>query len=685
MTDEEYYQEFMQNIYARAGSERDFCEQKFVEVACDFLCEQAVLDHYEPAFFKKTNQGIRVDAWRLNLERQTLNLFICDFKPSEKMRVINLSEINKLFGRVEKFFDKVKSETYFKQLEESLPIYSVVQDIKDNIKLITKIKLFIISNAILSSRFRNLNKRSIEGFETIYDVWEMGRFSRISQSKHAKEDIIIDLTKFVKNGIPYLQAHTESSMYKSYLLAFPGQLLAEIYDQYGERLLEQNVRTFLQFRGGVNKGVRNTLKNQPEMFFAFNNGLAVTAEATKTFNNRLLEVKNLQIVNGGQTTASIFMSKLQDKTIDLNKVYVQVKLTVIDSEKVDEIVPIISKCANTQNKVSAADFFSNHPFHKRVEDFSRRTLAPSKSGTLTETYWFYERARGQYANIQAKMTPSRRRQFLVQNPKSQMFTKTDLAKYENSFAQLPHYVSKGAQWNFGKFAEEIGGKTDESKGLWEENELQFNHLYFKHTIAKAIIFRFLDKNLMRQPWYGGYKANIITYTIAKFSYEVAKEGKFINFLKIWNSQCLTTSLENELLELAEQINRIITDTDENVTQYCKKENCWEAVKGYKYLVNSSLDSELIGAEVLLNLKNEAKENQKIINARQAESLILSKDSHYWTKLICWAESQNSFSLEALSVLKSTLRMNVTPPTEKQCAIIMQIIEKAIEEGFFIDA
>src|SRR5690554_4761986 len=175
----------------------------------------------------------------------------------------------------------------------------------------------------------------------------------------------------------------------------------------------------------------------------------------------------MQIVNGGQTTASIFMSKLQDrKAIDLDKVFIPVKMSVIDIDKVDEIVPVISKCANTQNKVSNADFFSNHPFQKRIEEFSRRTLELSSDGTLMETYWYYKRTRAHYANQQAKMTVSERKKFLILNHKQQMFTKTDLAKYENSFAQLPHYVSKGAQWNFGKFAETIGGK-EEGQGLWE--------------------------------------------------------------------------------------------------------------------------------------------------------------------------------------------------------------------------
>ena len=368
----------------------------------------------------------------------------------------------------------------------------------------------------------------------------------------------------------------------------------------------------------------------------------------------------------------------------LENVYVPVKLSLIESQRVDKIVPIISKCANTQNKVNAADFFSNHPFHKRIEDFSRRTLAPSSDGSLTETYWFYERARGQYANKQVKMTVALKKKFLIQNPRKQMFTKTDLAKFENSFAQLPHYVSKGAQWNFGKFAEEISGKNDSKVGLWEKNELHFNELYFKQLIAKAIVFRFLDKNLMKQDWYGGYKANIVTYTLSKFVHIVASKGKFIDFMSIWQKQRLSNALEEQLLELAKRINEIITDTDENVTQYCKKPICWKTVQELHFHLRQDVLSEFIDSEEILTRKKSAKKEQSILNKINAQIEVYNKGVQYWTSLISWASSSKILTEKETSILSSTLRMNTMPPSEKQCKIILDVEQKAIDEGFFLN-
>jgi len=418
------------------------------------------------------------------------------------------------------------------------------------------------------------------------------------------------------------------------------------------------------------------------MFFAYNNGLTVTAEELDIHDDKILSAKNLQIVNGGQTTASIFMSKLNDKkNIDLKNVSVQVKLSVIDSEKVDEVVPQISKSSNTQNKVSAADFFSNHPFHKRIEDFSRRILAPASETQLSETYWFYERARGQYANKQAKLTPGEKKKFLNLNPRAQMITKTDLAKFENSFNIMPQIVCKGAQWNFGKFAEEITGK-DDKKGLWDRNEVVFNEKWFKDMVSKAIIFKFLEKNTMKQEWYGGYRAQIIAYTIAKFYFTVRKSGSFIDFDSIWKSQSVSDTLGDALLDLSEQINYLIIQTDENVTQFCKKDTCWDFVKKSNYKLPDSIKADLIDQDIEFEITSNAKKKQKVLTGINMQIDVVNKGQEYWSQVYAFCNNINILSPKELSILGSTLRLDTNPPSEKQSKIILEIEQIAIDEGFY---
>jgi hypothetical protein len=683
ITNQEYFSQYMSDIQASAGAEKDFCEVQFTEEMCSFLVQEAVINTFDSVFYKKTQQGIRIDAWNFDKSKRELSLFISDYTHDNILRILTQSDAEKLFKRAIRFFKKAVTEEFYRsELDESDPAYSVARDISENHDLISKIQIYLLSNATKSERFKNIEPIIINGFETVYDIWDISRRTNIQNSGRAKEDIFIDFTEFEEGGMKFLPAFIKASSCKSYLLVFPGKLIADIYDKYGDRLLEQNVRTFLQFRGGVNKSIRNTLKNEPEMFFAYNNGLTVTAEALKVKNDRILQAKNLQIVNGGQTTASIFMSRLLDKsTIDLTNVYVQVKLSVIEEDKVDEVVPVISKSSNTQNKVSNADFFSNHPFHKRIEGFSRRILAPAQEGKL-ETKWFYERARGQYTNTQAKMTPSQKKKFLLQHPRHQMITKTDLAKFENSFNQMPHYVSKGAQWNFGKYAQEISGKDDKNKGLWENNDLQFNELWFKNSIAKAIIFKYLEGILRKQVWYGGYRAQIITYTLAKYSELVSKKGCFIDFTSIWRKQDLTDVMKTELLTLAEAIYDIITDTDENVGSYCKKPICWDRVKGLHFLFSQNMLSELQDTEQHIIKVKDAKKKQKVLNKINTQIEVYERGLQYWTRMYEWAGNNKIFSEKELSILNTTLRMMTNPPSEKQCAVILKIEERAIEEGFY---
>lgn len=184
-------------------------------------------------------------------------------------------------------------------------------------------------------------------------------------------------------GIQCLPAHIDSADYESYLMVMPATILGELYGKYGDRLLEQNVRCFLQARGKVNKGIRSTIITDPEMFFAYNNGITATAREviTETEDDGIYikEIRDLQVVNGGQTTASLFHTSRKDK-VSLEKIFVQMKLSVVDGEKGEVVIPKISEYANTQNKVNAADFFSNHPFHLRMEEFSRRLWVPPQPG-----------------------------------------------------------------------------------------------------------------------------------------------------------------------------------------------------------------------------------------------------------------------------------------------------------------
>jgi hypothetical protein len=590
MTQEEFFQDFMQDIYARAEAGSQFNEPVFVERMCEFLVEQAVLEDYTPINYKKETAGLKLDAYHFTGSNGTVTFIISEFR--EQLETLTQTGTEKIFKRATRFFEKSLNPQFYSSLEESDPAYPLAMGICKLKMEITKVRVIIVTNTLLSNRLQSLEESEIKGFKCTFDIWDVDRLYRIETSGTGKESIVIDFVHKFGKSLPCLPAFTGLDTFRSYLLAIPGEFIANLYGQHGERLLEQNVRTFLQFRGNVNKGMRDTIINEPQMFFAYNNGITATAELMETEiengSERIKLIKNLQIVNGGQTTASLYTALIKSKA-NLEDVYVQMKLTIIPPEQLEQVVPKISEYANTQNKVNAADFFSNHPFHLRMEDFSRRIWAPSKEGGLKETHWYYERTRGQYANAQASLTNAQKKEFLNQNPKMQMFSKTDLAKFYYSWEKQPHIVSLGAQKNFAKFASEI------LKG-WEENEQQFNELYFKELIAKAIIFRFLDRSLMKQTWYGGYKANIIAYSIAKFSELISVTGKQLDLLLIWKRQQLTETTQKNLLDIARLVNEAIQDTPDgitNVTEWCKKTQCWVNVQLIDYKLDTEMLSELV--------------------------------------------------------------------------------------------
>lgn len=679
MSLELFYTNFMQEIYSEAEVGSKFNEPVFVEKVCDYLVEQAVIENYSLCSYKKDSLGLKLDAWHQNDENGVLTLIVSHYKDS--LETLTTSLATQISKRAVRFLEKSLDSSFYQTMEETDLAYPLVRDICLKSSGITGIRVIIITNGEISKSIKSIPPvDSYNGMKINFDIWDIERIYRIDSSKEGKESIEIDFKEEFGNYLPCLKAFSQTDKYQSYLLVLPGSLLSKLYDKYTERLLEQNVRTFLQFKGKVNKGIRNTIINHPNMFFAFNNGLTATAEDITTFeehgNTMISKLKNLQIVNGGQTTASIYNTLKKEKA-DLSQVFIQVKLTIVPPKFVETLVPKISEFANTQNKVNAADFFSNSPFHWRFEELSRRIWAPSSEGGLQETHWFYERARGQYMTAKTKLTPAEQKKFEKINPKPQMLTKTDLAKYYNSWEKMPHVVSLGAQKNFGRFADVM---TEQ----WNKDDRTFNELFFKESIAKAIIFKELDKKIMKQPWYGGYKANIVTYTISKFRHIIDGKGKLFDLIAIWNKQSVPPELLNNLLHIAEKVNEIIKDTPQYVTnigEWCKKPDCWENIINTHVPVENAVETMLMDPIVAKEQKKEAKTIQGIDNGIEAQKYVFDKTDKYWKKMQAWNRDYFALSHKEKSILDIAAAIPMKIPTEKQCLSLLDVERKALEEGF----
>jgi hypothetical protein len=684
MNIKQYLQEFTQELIAQSGADENFTRSSFVELMCQSLDDEGFISGFAQTDYKNTTKGIAVDAWSLNEELECLTLILGDYRDSGGLETLTKTDLEKSLKRLYRFFQASLSKGFCESLEEAMPAAELAWMIRNPIHKISKVMLVVISNAELSASVTTLPNEQLDGYITNYDVWDIGRIYRANTSGKIREDVWID---FGKDALPSLPAYIGEETMQSYLLVVPGDIIANLYQDYGERLLEQNVRTFLQFRGNVNKGIRNTIANEPQMFFSYNNGLAATADDVVAIEGgrKILKIKNLQIVNGGQTTASIFTARRKDN-LDLKKIYVQVKLSVVPPEKVEDVVPRISEYANTQNKVNAADFFSNHPFHIRIEEFSRRVWGPAQDGKVQQTHWFYERVRGQYNNQQAHLTPAQQKKFLSINPKNQMFTKTDLCKFILTFDELPQEVSLGSQKAFAGSAKSPGFASKIAKE-WEKNDGKtFNELWFKQLIAKAIFFRQLDRGIYNQSWYRGYKANIVTYALSKFANMIVQSGKNFDYLKIWQLQHIPKLIENRLLEIAESVNEILINPPfgktSNISEWAKSNECWQLVAADPKVLGNEFLEYFIHTETVRERERDGTRNQIIEDSIHALTYVVERGADYWIRLRDWNTTNRKLTPKEMGILDTACLMPRKLPSEKQTEILVEAEKRAIENGFY---
>jgi len=604
----DFHEELFNEISANASVGNDFLQRAFFEHFCQFLDASGEIEMPEYAYYKD-QQGRAINGFYLDETESSdgsLNLFISIYSGVNDIITINKDEIESSFKRLENFFKKSLDDKFHKGMEESSDGYNVATFIYSKRGVITNVNLYLLTDKKLSSRLDSIPPKQAGDVKLNYHLWDLTRLYRLVSSERVPQDITIDFRQEFGDGLPCLPANLDEMEYKAYLAVVPGVVLAKLYEQYGARLLERNVRSFLQAKGKVNKGIRETILRKPEMFFAYNNGITATAETIELNGGKIMSLTNLQIVNGGQTTASLFSAYKKDKA-EIGHVFVQMKLSVVSQELGDEMVPLISRFANSQNKVNDADFFATHKFHKRIEDLSRRIYVPSVGGQFIQTKWFYERARGQYVNGYSYVSPSEKKKFQIEYPKSQLFTKTDLAKFEGVWLQLPYIVSKGAQYIFLEYAERIDV-------LWKSDETQFNEMYYRIAIAKAIAFKATEKVVTNAPWYdGGYRANIVAYALAYIAHKTDVIGKSVDFMKVWNKQAISKAFEIVLKAITKEVhNKLINNgVMSNIGQFCKRQVCWDTIKRIEFDFPEDFLDELVEESEVRKEVRAGKSGQKV--------------------------------------------------------------------------
>ncbi len=682
---EAFHNNFFNQARAAADASGDFLEAAFLDLFCAYLTDSGEFDTFDPAHYRAP-RGMRVDGYGGDPAEAdgVLTLVISDFSADPKLATLTRTEAEAAFRRLGNFLKAALTDAFRDELEEESQGYGLAELIAVRRPQITRARLFLVSNRSLSAQVSGMPDGDVGGLPVSYNIWDVSRLHRLVASGKAREDIEIDLDADFGETIACLPAGVGGDGYEAYLAVVPGPLLAQIYDRYGSRLLEQNVRCFLQARGKTNKGIRHTILNEPGMFFAYNNGITATAEQVSCDRNaggvRITGLRNLQIVNGGQTTASIFTALKKDKA-DLDRIFVQMKLSVVEPAKSAEVVPKISEFANSQNKVNAADFFSNHPFHVRLEEFSRRLWAPACDGTFKQTKWFYERARGQYFDQKVMRSTANQKRFEQEYPKTQTFTKTDLAKYEMVWEQVPHIVSRGAQESFATYAKLVGQR-------WSKDSDQFGELHYRTVIARVILFRTLEKDVSAQSWYdGGYRANIVAYALARFSKLATDSGRFFDYEEVWRRQAVPEALRSNLVAIAQAMQRVLLKPAAgmaNVTQWAKRQACWHQAAQTEAALSEVVRGMLLDAVEQRITARDAKKSQKTDDAIGAQALAVQFGHRGWKAALVFAQARKLLSPLQRGIL-STFSAPGRLPSEKQSVQLVAALRTLEAEGYVAPA
>jgi len=601
------YREYLVNqIRATAIEEERYPYEVFIDFVTDIMVnDYSMLSGIEQCYFtvpsgNKAYKSMHIDAGSLELSTNTLNLMIADFN-CDSLSDINNSDINSATSSMLNYFENCL-KGFFTLAEQADPAVQLAIEVRRNLDSIYKIHLFISSTNQLSKRVKNVDLDDFyfkgKSFKIELDIVDIVKIFNAQLATSEKEEIVIDVSEFNNTGIQCVKADIDSSIYEAYLAVVPGEFLSDIYKKYGPRLLEGNVRSYLQQRGGVNKGIRGTILNEKEKFFTYNNGISTTARSIilQEIPGRglcITSFTDLQIINGGQTTASLASASIKDNVL-LNGIFVQMKLTIVKFDDA-EFIRNISKFANSQNKVTAADLNSNHPFYTRIEGYSRKIFAPTVNNQTYQTTWFFERSRGQYEQPMMKMSKSERATYERINPSNQKFDKTDLAKYINSDEMRPYDVAWGKEVNSTKFQVKI-------EDQWGKDNSIYNELYYRNLIAKAIIFGVIRKTILSSDWYKenkGYLIQLVTYSFSKLIYEVLKLKKFMNYKFIWDKQSLPEFLIDDIGKIAKLAYQVFYDPSRpygNIETYCKSKTCWDNLSAIPYELNDSTKGFLIEKE-----------------------------------------------------------------------------------------
>jgi len=661
-----------------------FREDAFVRIVSEDLEQAGVLEspsicHHE---WGSGNTAFKVNGYGFPEEDSRLDLVVAEYRhATERPDSLNSSEIERVFRRADRYLIRAW-EGLFKEIDVSDERRSMAEAVHGRRQSIDRIRIILLTNAKQSQRKEAVLKDKIRDIEVSYDIWDIERIRRLRDSGASSEPLEIDLTKHLKFGLPCTRLDADEDGHHTCVSILPGHVLADLYGDHGARLLELNVRSYLQARGKVNKGIIETIRQRPTDFVAYNNGVTIVAEEI-TYQRvegveSIRSIKGLQIVNGGQTTASLHRAKSLGASLE--KVFVQAKIIQVNGDRFAEVVPLISRYSNSQNKVSETDLSASHPFHVSFERLSRREWAP---GQISK--WFYERTRGSYQTSRSRegSTPAKLRDFDLRHPTSQRLTKEELARSEMTWRASPHIVNLGAQKCFTHFMSSFPA----SRG--RDAELEITTETYRQHIAKAILFREVHAIVRSIPSITKYRINIAIYTLSLIAHATARR---IDLERIWQAQALSPALACLVEEWApvvlEKMKDVAATLPYEEAECFKKILFWEKMLAFQWSIPDIVNAELIaighGEDAGAGQGKKKKAAGPLTSSQQNDlARCLELASEDWLKIAAWGKETGmieSWKLGLVTTLASYAAQGRKTVSEKQAMHAVNIIEKARESG-----
>ncbi|HEY9233822.1 MAG TPA: AIPR family protein [Phenylobacterium sp.] len=556
------------------GSPYPYPEMVFTELVMEHMADIGMCFEPHPCHFlsKAGNANLRLSGYAVSEEADQLDLFVSLYEGADTPTPIPDAETKAAAEQCLRFLARSvegKLTTAIDPANEAHELSITIQDCYPNLN---QIRIYVLTDRVGKSK--NFKAREVGGKTIKLEVMDIERLHRHWSEGKPRDELVVNFEEVCGGALPCVYVADENADYEYALAAIPGNALDFVYERYGARLLEANVRSFLSVTGKVNKGIRDTIRYRPERFMAYNNGIVVVADEAvmgraADGSPGILYLKGMQIVNGGQTTASIYFTRKRDGDIDLAQVRVPAKIIVLKSRNdadEEQLIADISRYANSQNAVKVSDLSANKPFHVELEKLAATTYCPDGVGR-----WFYERAAGSYNVMLARegSTPARLRNLKEAIPSARKITKTDLAKYLNAWDGHPEIVALGAQKNFERFMEALSQTADQ--------ELPDLAAY-KRMIAKTILFRTTHR--LTRP-FRQVQAQLAAYVVALLAERI---GERISLDAIWQQQGLSPAFENLISEWLGAAYRIIRDTggERLPSEWVKKPECWALVRKGEY-------------------------------------------------------------------------------------------------------